>query len=353
MVGWGAKPVSAKTPNEQVVCLDPGHQLYGNNALEPASPDSNEMKAKVTSGTRGVKTKKPEYVLTLEASLQLKDKLEKLGYEVVMTRETHEVDISNIERAQKCNDVQADLAVRIHADGDNSPKAQGISVLYPASSKGNQAWVAQSKDAAGVILNEAIAATGAVSRGVVPRSDLTGFNWSTVPSVLIEMGFMTNPEEDQKLSDADYMNRLTNGITAGINQVLSSLADEPEVEGQSQVYLGANSQLFDFSNGKMIRTQVALSPQIVQLSAAKGSWGKVSTWIGDKWVYLGQEAFPVKLVDKQAMLSEDTPFYRSPSDTNSAGRLTAQNINVHAQWNDWYLIETWMGSMWISIGNAS
>ncbi|WP_064745682.1 N-acetylmuramoyl-L-alanine amidase [Paenibacillus sp. UNC451MF] len=352
--GWlGPTQVSASTPNEQMVCLDPGHQLYGNNALEQASPDSKEMKAKVTSGTRGVKTKKPEYVLTLEASLLLKGKLEKLGYNVVMTRETHDVDISNIERAQKCNDVQADLAVRIHADGDNSPKAQGISVLYPASSKGTQAFFAQSKEAAGVILNEAIAATGAVSRGIVPRSDLTGFNWSTVPSVLIEMGFMTNPEEDEKLSDTNYLNQLTNGMTTGINQILSSPADEPEVDAQSQVYLAAHSQLFEFTNGKMLRTQVALSPQLVQLSATKGDWGKVSTWIGDKWVYIGQGAYQVKPVDKQVVLSEDAPFYRTPSDMSPAGRLSTQKINVHGQWDEWYLIETWMGSMWISAWNVS
>lgn len=352
--GWiGPKPVSAKSPNEQVVCLDPGHQLFGNNALEPASPDSKEMKAKVTSGTIGVKTKKPEYVLTLEASLIVKDKLEKLGYKVVMTRETDDVDISNIERAQKCNEVQADLAVRIHADGDHSPKAQGISLLYPASSKGTEAISAQSKETASLILREAISATGAVSRGVVPRSDLTGFNWSTVPSVLIEMGFMTNPEEDEKLSDADYVNSLTNGITAGINMALSSRVDEPEIEGLSLMYLAADSQLFDLSNSKMIRTQVALSPQLVQISATKGEWGKVSTWVGEKWVYIGQNAFPVKLVDKEVMLSENTPFYRSPSDSNPAGGLTAQSLSVHAQWNDWFLIETWMGSMWISVSGTN
>ena len=85
-----------------------------------------------------------------------------------MTRESHEVDISNIERAQMCNEAQADLVVRIHADGDSSPKTQGISLLYPAWSEGTQRIYSQSKEAAEIILHEAAAATGAVSRGAVP-----------------------------------------------------------------------------------------------------------------------------------------------------------------------------------------
>lgn len=267
---------SAKEQNDHTVCLDPGHQLYGNNALEPVAPDSREMKAKITSGTRGVKTKKPEYVLTLEASLLLKEKLESLGYKVVMTRESHEVDISNIGRAQKCNEVQADLAVRIHADGDNSSKTQGISLLYPAWSEGTQTIYSQSKEAAEVILREAAAATGAVSRGVVPRSDLTGFNWSKVPSVLVEMGFMTNPDEDNKLSDAGYLNKLSEGIADGIHLALATQADQPEVEEQSEINLTTNAQ----TNAQLYE------PLNVQVSATRGIWGRVKTWIGELWLYL-------------------------------------------------------------------
>lgn len=280
-------PVGAKGLNDQVVCLDPGHQQYGNNELEPVAPNSKDRKAKVTSGTRGVKTKKPEYVLTLEASLLLKEELRAFGYEVVMTRESHEVDISNIERAQMCNEVQSNLAVRVHADGDSSPKTQGISLLYPAWSEETQLIYSQSKEAAEIILNEATAATGAVSRSAVPRSDLTGFNWSKVPSVLVEMGFMTNPDEDSKLSDSDYLKKLTEGIAVGINLALAAQVDEKEVEGQSEINLPAITQLYELSNGKMTRTKYALSPQIVQVSATRGGWGKVNTWIGELWVDLG------------------------------------------------------------------
>lgn len=276
----------AKPQNQQTVCVDPGHQQYGNNALESVAPGSKEMKAKVSSGTRGVKTKKPEYVLTLEASLLLKEKLESFGYRVVMTRESHDVDISNVERAQMCNVAEADLAVRIHADGADSSKAQGISLLYPAWTEESGEMFNRSKAAAGIILRQAVDATGAVSRGTVPRSDLTGFNWSTVPSVLVEMGFMTNPDEDARLSDPDYLDRLTEGIAVGINLSLASQVDSEEAAGEFALDLTGNTQLYIYSDGKMTRTRYALSPQTVYASAKKGSWARINTWVGQLWVYV-------------------------------------------------------------------
>ncbi|MDF2925822.1 MAG: putative N-acetylmuramoyl-L-alanine amidase [Paenibacillaceae bacterium] len=278
---------AAKEGNKQVICIDPGHQLRGNNQLEPVAPGSSTKKAKVSSGTRGVKTGKPEYMLTLEASLLLKEKLEAYGYTVVMTRDSHDVDVSNAERAQIGNEAQADLSVRIHADGASSPKVQGVSVLYPQWTEANHSIYEASKSAAQMILEEVTDATGAVSRGIVPRSDLTGFNWSTVPSVLVEMGFMTNPAEDQKLSDPDYLNRLMEGMALGINKSLSVPADEPEMEDSFSISLPDITQLYEYTNGRLSRTRLALSSQTVQVTATRGGWGKVETWVGEMWLHIG------------------------------------------------------------------
>ena len=62
---------------------------------EPVAPGSYVKKARVSSGTAGVATKKPEYILNLEASTVLKHILEGKGYKVIMTRESHDVNISN------------------------------------------------------------------------------------------------------------------------------------------------------------------------------------------------------------------------------------------------------------------
>jgi len=52
--------------------------------------------------------------------------------------------------------------------------------------------------------------------GIRYRSDLSGFNWSTVPVTLVELGYMTNPEEDRNLSDQAYLTKLMNHIADGI-----------------------------------------------------------------------------------------------------------------------------------------
>jgi N-acetylmuramoyl-L-alanine amidase len=61
-----------------------------------------------------------------------------------------------------------------------------------------------------------VSATGAADRGVVRRSDLTGFNWANVPAVLVETGFLTNPAERHLLNSAAYQQRVAVGLTAGI-----------------------------------------------------------------------------------------------------------------------------------------
>lgn len=214
-------PVESLAAAHKLVMLHPGHQ--GNNAPEAVGPDTRETKPKVSSGTVGVRTKKPEYVLNLEVSLLVKAELMKRGIEVAMTRESHEVDISNKQRADMANEASAALAVRIHADGDSSPKTSGFSVLYPSASVASlKPIAADSRQAAGFIAEQLKAATGTPGRGLSARSDLSGFNWARVPVVLVELGFMTNPEEDQRMSDAEYQQKLAVGIADCIEQFLGA-----------------------------------------------------------------------------------------------------------------------------------
>ncbi len=99
------------------ICIDPGHQRKGNNGKEEIAPGSSITKPKVSSGTSGTATKKDEYVLTLEVGLKLKEKLESEGYNVIMTRETHDVNISNKERSVMTNKAGCSLYISLHADG--------------------------------------------------------------------------------------------------------------------------------------------------------------------------------------------------------------------------------------------
>src|SRR5256885_15148512 len=102
----------------------------------------------------------------------------------------------NIARAQFCNRRHAALMLRIHADGSTNTSLHGFQTLYPAWHK---SWTddiyARSLKAARLVQAAAVQATGAASLGLVKRTDLTGFNWADVPSILVECGFLSNPPE--------------------------------------------------------------------------------------------------------------------------------------------------------------
>ena len=192
--------------------IDPGHQGRGNSDREPVAPGSDEMKAKVSSGTSGVSTGIAEYITVLEISLKLREALEQEGCTVYMTRDTHEIDISNKERAEMMNELGVDLALRIHCDGAEDSSANGIGMFVRKTGEKQ----AESEAAAAVLLDKMVEATGAKRRDVYLRDTYTMNNWSVVPCILVECGFMSNPEEDEKLNDPAYQDLLVAGMVEGI-----------------------------------------------------------------------------------------------------------------------------------------
>ncbi|WP_144555695.1 N-acetylmuramoyl-L-alanine amidase [Bacillus sp. X1(2014)] len=203
--------------NDFIVVIDPGHQRRANLGQEPVGPGALETKIKVTGGTAGVATGKPEYKLTLEASVILGKLLKKRGVKVIYTRTTHDVNMSNKERAEIANQNHADLFVRIHADGSTNRNVKGLSVLTPSEDdQFTKAIYQESLKASQLILDETKKNPAVKVNGISYRGDLSGFNWSKVPSTLIEMGFMSNPSEDKNLSDTAYLTNLLTSISNGI-----------------------------------------------------------------------------------------------------------------------------------------
>ncbi|MEY8349039.1 N-acetylmuramoyl-L-alanine amidase [Bacillus cereus] len=226
---------SARTPEVKVdaeqkqgkflVVIDPGHQEKANLNLEPVGPGAVEQKYKVTDGTTGVVTKKRESVLMLEAAVMLKEKLEAKGMQVLMTRTSHDVDISNKERATFANDHQADLFLRLHADGSENQAQKGFAVLTPAAENTYTKGIyAESLQVSQMIVEKMKENSQVKVNGIKFRDDLSGFNWSKVPSVLLELGFMSNPEEDKKLSDTQYVSSLLQSVTEGVETYRKSKA---------------------------------------------------------------------------------------------------------------------------------
>ncbi len=208
-----------KIKGKKIIYIDPGHQRYADLTTEPIGPGSSTRKEKMTGGATGVATGIPEYKFTLTISKKLKTALEKKGYEVVLSRTKHNVKMGNVARAKKGNKCGANICIRIHADSFNSSSARGASVLYASTSNPYYAgkYAKKSKKLATKLLNEYCDATGIYKRGIVVRNDLTGTNWSKMPTVLIECGFMSNPSEDRKLNNATFQKKMVKGMVNGID----------------------------------------------------------------------------------------------------------------------------------------
>lgn len=212
--------VKENVTEQKIVVIDPGHGKNGNKGMEAVSPDSNELKIKDPGGAQGIKTNIPEYKITLQVALKLKKLLEANNIKVVMTKTEESESPGNIERAEIANNINANLEIRIHCDSAENQSAHGASMLVP-DSIGYAANISSiSRTYGETILESLVGEAGMYNRGISVRSDLTGFNWSKVPIVLVEMGFMSNPEEDALLSDDSYQNKLAQGLSKGILKAL-------------------------------------------------------------------------------------------------------------------------------------
>lgn len=214
------------TPGARLIAIDAGHQSHGNSDQEPVGPGSDETKAKVASGTSGSASGLKEYELTLEVSMKLKEELQSRGYQVYMIRETNDVDISNAERAQAAAGQGADILVRIHANGVDDSSVHGALTMAPSLDNpyvGSIAAKCQSLSRA--VVDSFCAATGAANLGVQQTDSMSGINWSTIPVTIVEMGFMTNPEEDLLMASEDYQNKMAAGIADGIDSYFAQNAE--------------------------------------------------------------------------------------------------------------------------------
>ncbi len=214
-------PTPAPTPEPgPLIVLDPGHQRQGDPAPEPIGPGAAETKARVTDGTRGVATGIDEHELNLAVSLLLRDELVSRGYRVALTRESADVSLSNAERAAIANELGADAFLRIHANGSEDPKLRGIMTIC---STPRNPWCAalypQSRALAEAVLGALGDALGyAQEQRVLWETDtMSGINYSEVPVIIVEMGYMSNPEEDLLLADESYRQRIAAAVADGLD----------------------------------------------------------------------------------------------------------------------------------------
>jgi N-acetylmuramoyl-L-alanine amidase len=177
------------------------------------------MKARVTSGTEGLWSGLEEYDLNLRVGLKLRAELEARGYSVYMVRTTHDVDLSNAERAQMAAAAHADIFIRIHANSSDSPSVRGVMAYQPSSANRylSSSVIADSQRLSELLVAHECAATGFLSRGILDGDDMTGINWASMPVSIIEMGFMSNREDDLYMASEAGQSAIARGLANGVD----------------------------------------------------------------------------------------------------------------------------------------
>lgn len=221
---WAEPENGSETASEYngfLIVIDAGHQGKGNREKEPVGPGATEMKAKVSSGTTGCVSGWAEYELNLAVALKLRDELEDRGYQVIMVRESHDVDISNSERAAIANEAGADAFIRIHANGSEDATVNGAMTICQTKDNPYNGSIYQScRDLSDCVLDELVAAAGCRKRKVWETDTMSGINWCQVPVTIVEMGYMTNEEEDALMATEEYQDKLVTGIANGVDRFL-------------------------------------------------------------------------------------------------------------------------------------
>ena len=216
---WAKEKNKKPEPTKHLVGIDAGHQARSNLGLEPIGPGASEMKAKVSSGTYGAASGLYEYQLTLKVAKKLRKELEQRGYEVLMIRTKHDVDISNAERAIMANEAGCEVFIKLHANGTDDPSVSGALTMCPT------AWnpyiadlYPQCRRLSETVLSNLTAVTEANKLDIIETDTMSGINWCEEPVTIVEMGFMSNPEEDLRMATPEYQKKLAQGIADGIDE---------------------------------------------------------------------------------------------------------------------------------------
>ena len=183
-----------------VIVIDPGHQAEADTELEEVFSGSSAEKERATQGAVGVTSKVKEYELTLEYALIMKEYFEGCGAQVILTRNSNDVNISNIERAQIATDSKADYFIRLHADSAPDEDISGVKVYVPSSGKYSSSAAADGKKLA----DEVADSIGSTSLGCVQSNMYTGLNHAdSIKSYQLVVGYLSNSADDALLGDAE------------------------------------------------------------------------------------------------------------------------------------------------------
>lgn len=216
--GGAEEQVTVIPFNGHIVAIDAGCQAKANAEKEPIGPASQTKKAKMPEGAVGAATGVKEYELTLAVAKQLQTELKDRGYEVVMIRESHDVNLSQAERSKIANNSDAEIFIRLSANSmENSSIYGAMAMCMTEYNPYNSELSSDSYRLSKQIINNICSNTGTKNRGVQKVDNSSAINWCEIPVSVVEMGFLTNPDEDRWLQSEEYQGKIVAGISDAVD----------------------------------------------------------------------------------------------------------------------------------------
>lgn len=195
-----------------IIGINPGHQRTMIKKRYPMAPGSHSYGPGVKVGATGCSTRQTEYSVVLDVGLKLKRILEEHGAKVVITRTSNDVMLTNIDRAKMLNAAGVDVALQLHNNSCSNASKTGVSGYIRTTGS----WYAESRALAKCLCRGISASTGFKNRGINLYNDYMSLNWTTTPSVLLEMGYLSNSSDDHKLAKDSFREALAQGIYQGL-----------------------------------------------------------------------------------------------------------------------------------------
>lgn len=201
-----------------VIAIDPGNQSIDSVQTEEIGPDSQTTKKCASTGNVGTTYETKAYEINLKIALKLRDELEARGYEVHMTRETDDVDMSNKQRGRFAANCGAQALIKLQMGFSSNKELTGaMAVTMTSDSPYNASLYEDSNYLATKILQALILETGVNNQGILETNEMTTINWCEVPVTIIRPGFLSNASDEANLLDESYQAKLVKGMADGID----------------------------------------------------------------------------------------------------------------------------------------
>ncbi|MDG4523852.1 GBS Bsp-like repeat-containing protein [Streptococcus suis] len=342
----GSTTVDVPSTRSYTVYIDPGHGGVDSGASYGGVYEKN---------------------LALSVANKLKANLIQLGYQVLMTRTAdYNVDFKT-ERSKMANQSNADLFISIHfnATGLASSNATGIETYWyqydpeyqpkiNAAMHNDPTRLAESEILANQVQTSLISGTGAVNRGV-RRDTFAVLRETAIPAILVELGFMDNPSDLQKINQDSYQTKLAKALAQGIDNWYGAVGSKPtsgtstQKKSTEQSQLTTSEQSFfknilpaiqQVSQKKGIVTSVMLAQSILESGwgtsqLAKNAYNIFgikadSSWKGNTYTVQTKEVVNGKTITVEKQFRAYKSLLESISDYGSFFTSTAWRIKNYA-----------------------